>query len=290
MSQTGNASFDILVAVALDSSNEEEILLSLPNLVRGVERPGRLCLYHVLTPERFRWTPQQGESFLHQIERLKQEAEKKLDEYRSVLQARMPSHFTVDYWVESQEVASASEEIAQYLNRESFSLLVVAFKQRKRWERFFGTTALWDILDTAPLPILVLPAPLSIPPRRILWMTDMQAEEFPLLTPLVSLVRALKATLYCAKVNTPYAFYTHRAFQRHILAMCDYIIEHVDPDFVPEECLLYADKDFIEGALHAAQDFLMDVIALSAEEDRLDWKLLDKLLSQQVPALLLRQR
>ncbi|MDW8134048.1 MAG: hypothetical protein RMJ66_03180 [Bacteroidia bacterium] len=290
MSQTGGEYLRVLAAVSLDSSNEEEILLSLPHLVRGGQSGALLRLYHVLTPEHLRLSPMEGGSFLHELARAREAAEQKLSRYCALLRERLPQEISVDYWVESQEVASAGEEIALYLQKELFSLLVVAFKQRKRWERFFGTTALWDVLDSAPTPILLLPAPLSIPPKRVLWVSQMQVEEFPLLKSLIPIIRFLKATLYCAKINTPYSFYTHRSFQRHILAMCDYIIEQVAPDFVPEECILYADKDMAEGVLHATQDFLMDVVALSSEGDNVDWKLLDKLLAQQIPILLLRQQ
>ncbi|GIV25435.1 MAG: hypothetical protein KatS3mg026_1127 [Bacteroidia bacterium] len=289
MSQSGNDFFSILAAASLDSSNEEEIFLSLPLLVRGVEGPGRLRLYHALTPDRFRWAPGRSESFLQQIQSLKEQAEAQLSSYCKALQERLPAGWEVDYWIEDQEVASPAEEIANYLQRERFSLLVVAFKQRKRWEKFLGLTAVWDILEVAPIPVLILPAPFSLAPRRFLWVTDIQAEEFPLLHPLVRLIRKLKATLYCLKVNTPYSFLAHRTFQRHILEMCDYILEQVDPDFVPEECLLYADKELVEGIVHAAHDFLMDVVALSAEAERMDARIVDKLLAHQLPLLLLRQ-
>lgn len=289
MSPSGDAFFSILAATSLDSSNEEEILLSLPLLVRGVEGPGRLRLYYALAPDRFRWALGKSEGFLQQIQSLKEQAEAQLSSYCKALQERMPAGWVVDYRIEDQEVASPAEEIANYLQRERFSLLVVAFKQRKRWERFLGMTAVWDILEMAPIPVLILPAAFSLPPRRFLWATEMQAEEFPLLHPLVKLVRKLKATLYCLKVNTPYSFLSHRTFQRHILDMCDYIIENVDPDFVPEECLLYADKELVEGIVHAAHDFLMDVVALSAEVDRVDTRIVDKLLAHQLSLLLLRQ-
>lgn len=289
MFPTGENTLKVLAPLALDSSNEEDILLSLHHLFRGMNAPAHLRLYHAITAEKLRFSPTAGESFLHQFQTLREESEKQLRTYTSLLQERAPAHLQVDFWVESQDVASPAEEIAQYLLREAFSLLVVTFKQRRRWERFFGTTALWDILETAPIPMLVLSAPLTIPPKRILWAGALSAEEFPLLQPLIHMVKTFKATLYCAKISTPYAFTTHRSFQRHVLAMCDYIIEQVDPDFVPEECLLYADKDLGEGILHAAQDFLMDIVALSANET-LDWKVLDKLLSQQMPVLLLRHK
>lgn len=290
MSQTGESYFRILAPVSLDSANEEEILLSLHHLVRGAVLPAHVHFYHVLTPRELRFSYTAGQSFLHELAQLKEAAEMKLAGYVQLAKERSPDRITFSYSVESQEVASPGEEIAQLLRKEHFDLLTLVFKQRKRWERFFGSTALWDILESAPIPILILPAPLSIPPKRLLWVTQMQPEEFPYLTPLISFVKALKATLYCVKVNTPYAFYPHRTFQRYILAMCDHIIEHIDPDFVPEECLLYNDKDLAEGILHAAQDFLMDIVALSAEEPTLDWKVVDKVLEQQIPVLLLRQQ
>lgn len=290
MSQTGESYFKILAPVSLDSANEEEILLSLPHLVRGASLPAKVHFYHVLTPRELRLAYTGGQSFLRELAQLKEAAETKLAHYAKLAAERVPARVSFSYAVESQEVASPGEEIAQLLRKESFHLLTLVFKQRKRWERFFGSTALWDILESSPIPILILPAPLSIPPKRILWATQMQPEEFPYLTPLISLVKALKATLYCVKINTPYAFYPHRTFQRYILAMCDHIIEHIDPDFVPEECLLYNDKDVAEGIVHAAQDFLMDMVALSAEEPMLDWKVVDKVLEQQIPVLLLRQQ
>lgn len=290
MSQTGEKYFKVLAAVSLDSANEEEILLSLPQLVRGGALPSQVHFYHVLTPHELRLSYTAGQSFLNELEQLKRNAENKLAHYAEAAAKRVSAPVTFSYSVESQEVASPGEEIAQLLRKEPFDLLTLVFKQRKRWERFFGSTALWDILENASIPILILPAPLTIPPKRILWATQMQPEEFPYLAPLISLVRILKATLYCVKVNTPYAFYPHRTFQRYILEMCDYIIDRIDPDFVPEECILYNDRDLAEGILHAAQDFLMDIVALSADEPTLDWKVVDKVLEQHIPVLLLRQR
>ncbi|MCX7607510.1 MAG: universal stress protein, partial [Bacteroidia bacterium] len=184
------------MAASLDSSNEEEILYSLPSLLRGITLPGHFRLYHVITPEQLRLSPIRGESFLHQLERAREEAEKKLTTYCTLLKEKLPAGASIDYVIESQEVAAPGEEIAQYLRRENFSLLIAAFKQRKRWERFFGTTALWDIMENAPIPVLLLPAPLSIPPKRFLWVSNMQSEEFPLLKPLVHFVKTLNATLY----------------------------------------------------------------------------------------------
>lgn len=298
MSQTGESYFKILAAVSLDkasyeeadAANEEEILLSLPNLVQGAAKPAHIHFYHVVTPRELRLSPKAGQSFLHELAQLKEAAEARLAKYAEAAAKRSPAQVAFSYSVESQEVASPGEEIAQLLRRERFDLLTLVFKQRKRWERFFGSTALWDILESSPIPLLILPAPLSIPPKRILWATQMQPEEFRYLTPLISLIKALGATLYCVKVNTPYAFYSDRTFQRYILAMCDHIIEHIDPDFVPEECLLYSDKNLAEGILHAAQDLLMDIVVLSADESVPDWKVVDKVLEQKIPVLLLRQR
>lgn len=289
MSLTGNSSLRILAPVALDSTNEEDILLSLHYLLRGLDKEAHLKLYHALTPDKIRLAPTQGESFLHQIEVAQKQAEEKLRRYQGYLSEKLPASVVISYHIQAHEVAAPAEEILSYLRTESFSLMTLSFKQRRRWERFFGTTALWDLLEEAPIPILLLSAPLTIPPRRLLWLTSMQSESFPLLKTLVPFVHLIRGTLYCAKVNTPTSFITHRTFQRHVLDMCDYIIDHVDPDFIPEECLLYADKDIGEGAVHVAQDFLIDVVVLDTNEALSEWKLVDKLLSQQIPILLLRK-
>lgn len=289
MSLTGNGSLKILAPVALDSTNEEDILLSLHHLLRGLDKEAHLKLYHALTPDKIRLAPTQGESFLHQIEVAQKQAEEKLRQYQSYLSEKVPASAVISYHIQAREVAAPAEEILAYLHTESFSLMTLSFKQRRRWERFFGTTALWDLLEAVTIPILLLSAPLTIPPRRLLWITSMQSESFPLLKSLVPFVHLIRATLYCAKVNTPTSFITHRTFQRHVLDMCDYIIDHVDPDFIPEECLLYADKDIGEGAVHVAQDFLIDVVVLDTNEALSEWKVVDKLLSQQIPILLLRK-
>ncbi|MCS7297010.1 MAG: universal stress protein [Bacteroidia bacterium] len=288
MYPTGKDSFKILAPVALDSVNEEEILLSLHHLLKALQGERSLRLYHVISPDRIRLAPLRGESFLHQLEIATRQAQEKLQVYVSTLREKVPPEVNIEYHIESHEVAAPAEEIEAHLQSESFSLLVVVFKQRKRWERFFGTTALWDLVENTTIPLLLLPAPFSISPRRILWLSSMETENFSFLAPLVSFIRRLKGTLYCAKISTPSHFTTHRTFQRQVLEMCDYIIEHIDPDFVPEECILYADKDLSEGALHVAQDFLMDITALSAEEALNEWKAIDRLLSHQMPVLLLR--
>ncbi|MCS7154030.1 MAG: universal stress protein [Bacteroidia bacterium] len=288
MSQTGGDFFRILAPIALDSTNEEEILLSLPYLVRGLRIPPYLRLYHVLSPDRIRLAPLRGESFLHQIEQAAQQAEEKLRTYVARLREKIPPPAEVSFHVEKQEVVGPAEEILAYMASEPYSLLILSFKQRKKWERFFGTTALWDLIEQSPVPVLLLSTPLTIPPRRILWITSMHSEGFPLLNTLIPLVRQIQGTLYCAKINTPSTFVTHRTFQRQVLDMCDYIIDHVDPDFVPEECLLYADKEMSEGVLHVVQDFLMDVVALDVEEALSEWKVVDKLIAQQLPVLFLR--
>ncbi|MCS6894811.1 MAG: hypothetical protein NZZ60_01510 [Bacteroidia bacterium] len=287
MSQIGNDLFRILAPVALDSANEEEILLSIYHLLRGLKSSTYLKLYHALSPDKIRLAPMYGESFLHQIELAKAQAEEKLLSYVTTLGAKIPE-VEISYHIESLDVALSAEEILSYLQNEPFALLVLIFKQRKRWERFFGSTALWDIIEGSPISVLLLSAPLVIPPRRILWVTSMQTESFALLKPLIQLIHYLKGTLYCAKINTPSNFTTQRIFQRQVLEMCDYIIDHVDPDFVPEECLLYADKDVVEGTLHVVQDFLTDMVAIDAEEALEEWKIADRLLSQQVPVLFLK--
>lgn len=289
MSLTGNGSLKILAPVALDSTNEEDIILSLHHLLRGLNREAHLKLYHALTPDKLRLAPAQGDSFLHQIEVARQQAEEKLLQYQSYLSEKVPTSAVISYHIHANEVAAPAEEILAYLQTEEFSLMTVSFKQRRRWERFFGTTALWDLMEEATIPILLLSAPLTIPPRRLLWITSMQAESFPLLKSLVPFVHLIHGTLYCAKINTPSSFITHRTFQRHVLDMCDYIIDYVDPDFIPEECLLYADKDISEGAVHVTQDFLIDVVVLEASEALSEWKVVDKLLNQQVPILFLRK-
>ncbi|MEN3040153.1 MAG: universal stress protein [Bacteroidia bacterium] len=287
MSRTGSDLLRVLAPLALDSVNEEEILLSLHHLFRGIKEDSILRLYHALSPDKIRIAPLYGESFLHQIEAARMHAEEKLRSYVEALRNKLPK-VEVSYHVESLDVAISAEEILSYLQTEKFSLLVVVFKQRKRWERFFGSTALWDILEGSPISVLLLSAPLNIPPKRILWATSMQPESFALLKPLIQLIHHLKGTLYCAKVNTPGAFTTQRVFQRQVLEMCDYIIDHIDPDFVPEECLLYADKDVVEGLLHVVQDFLMDMVAIDANEALEEWKMVDKLLNHQIPVLFLK--
>lgn len=289
MSLTGNGSFRILAPVALDSTNEEEILLSLHHLLRGINSEIHLRLYHALSPDRVRLAPLQGESFLHQIALAREQAEARLQSYIKLLQEKAPPTTTITYHIESLEVVAHAEEILRHLQSEPFSLVTLSFKQRRRWERFFGTTALWDLIEQAPVPVLLLSAPLTIAPRRILWVTSMQADSYPLLKLLIPIVHRLRGTLYCVRVNTPTSFMTHRSFQRHVLDICDYIIDHVDPDFVPEECLLYADKDPAEGALHVVQDFLIDMVAMEAEETLSEWKTVDRLLNHQVPVLFLRR-
>lgn len=289
MSLTGNGSFRILAPVALDSPNEEEILASLYHLLRGIQGEVFLQLYHVLSPDRVRLAPLRGESFLHQIALAREQAESRLQTYLTLLREKVPASTTITYHIESLEVVAPAEEILRHLQSEKFSLMTLSFKQRRRWERFFGTTALWDLVEQASVPVLLLSAPLTIPPRRILWVTSMQSESYPLLKALIPIVHRIQGTLYCARINTPTNFITHRSFQRYVLDICDYIIDNVDPDFVPEECLLYADKDSGEGSLHVVQDFLIDMVALEAEEALSEWKTVDKLLSHEVPVLFLRR-
>lgn len=277
-----------LIPVALDHANEKEILLSLHHLVQGVSPVARLHFYHVISPEHLKLSPRAGESFLKQLEDTRSQAEAHLSEYVQALKQELPSSIQVDFWIESREVAAPAEQIIEYLQKHPFSLVVIAFNNQKRWEKLFGLTQIWDILEHASVPVLLLSAPLMIPPKRILWLTQMHEDEFPKLHHLVPLVRSLKATLYCAKINTPQQFYTHRTFQRSLLNMCDYIIEHVDPDFVPEECLLYADKDLAEGAVHATQDFLMDIVAISASTEGVENKLLERILAEKIPVLILK--
>ncbi|MCX8112564.1 MAG: universal stress protein [Bacteroidia bacterium] len=290
MSQIGNDSFRILAPIALDSTNEEEILLSLHYLLHGLHSVPELRLFHVISPDRVQLAPVRGESFLHQIELCTKQAEEKLQGYITVLRGKSPPSAHLTYHIESHEVAAPAEAILAHLSSYNYSLVVLSFKQRRKWERFFGTTALWDIIEQARVPILLLSVPLSISPRRILWVSSMEPDSFALLGSLVPFVRKLNGTFYCAKINTPHTFTTHRTFQRQVLDMCDYIIDHVDPDFIPEECLLYADKDISEGALHVVQDFLMDIAAMDAEEALSEWKMVDKLISHQVPLLFLRSR
>lgn len=289
MFRSGKNSFKVLAPTALDSSNEEEILLSLYHLLRGLGSGVHLRLYHALSLERIRLAPIAGESFLHQITLAQQAAEEKLRAYTEALRAELPPEIGVDFHVERHEMTAPAEEILRHLSEENFSLLVLTFKQRKRWEKFFGMTALWDLIEEATTPILLLPAPLTIPPRRILWVSSMSSDTFPKLAPLIWLIRQLRGTLYCAKINTPTSFTTQRTFQRQVLDLCDYIIDHIDPDFVPEECLLYNDRDTSEGTLHVAQDFLMDVVALDVEEAMEEWKSVERLLNEQLPVLLLRK-
>ncbi|MCS7163058.1 MAG: universal stress protein [Bacteroidia bacterium] len=286
MSQIGEKDFRVLVPLALESAGEEEVLASLGYLVRGIKGPVHFRLYHALRPESLRLSWSREGSFLQQIELLRAAAETKLQQYVALLRERLPASAQVDIWVESQEVADPADEIVAYLQREAFTLMVTTFKHRKKWERFFGTTTLWDLLEKAPVPLLLVPNPLTLPPRRILWATELKPEEYRILHTLIPLIRQWNATLYCVRVNTPYRFQTHRGFQRHVLDLCDYIIEHVDPEFVPEECLLYADKNLSEGILHAAQDFMMDIVALHGAE--VEAKIVDAFMEQGLPLLFLR--
>ncbi|MCS6789851.1 MAG: hypothetical protein NZ580_02560 [Bacteroidia bacterium] len=287
MSPSGEL-LSFLIPVALDHANEKEIILSLHHLVQGLPHMPRFHFYHVIAPEHIKLAPRSGESFLKQLEETRIRAEAQLSEYVQALRQELASGVQIDFWIESREVAAPAEQITEYLQQHPFSLVIVTFHNQRRWEKFFGLTAIWDILESSSVPVLLLAAPLLIPPKRILWLTHMHEDEFSKLHHLIPLVRSLKATLYCAKINTPQQFYTHRTFQRYLLNMCDYIIENVDPDFIPEECLLYADKDLVEGAIHAAQDFLMDIVALNASTEGVEEKFLDRILSEKIPVLILK--
>ncbi len=262
-SQSGPEKYKVLIPVSM-SREEEALVKGLYWIFRNWKRPVEITLFHALTIEEIRLRPAQESNFYESLSRQRELMEKQLSDYAHFLKEKLPAH-TVEIAIEHEQLMPPVEAVKNYLRRSPSDMVVLFYKGRQRWESWIGRTAFWDLFEELELAVLAMSQPFTFAPKRFLWLCEMDVEDYKYLPTVLDLIKAFDGSLYCAKLNTPSSFYGHREFQRRVLAFCDYILEHVDPDFVPQECLQYNDKDLVTGAQHVMEDFLMDVLMLAPE-------------------------
>ncbi len=275
MYQPGLEKFRILVPLNL-RPEEEPFLNGLPYIFKTLTQKAEVIFFHALSPNDLPNKLDTGETFQSYLQKQTQKAQSALEALATDFQKQLPTHH-FSFYTESKAIANPNEPITQFIQEKKVDLLVLHYKHHSRWEGWLKRTAFWDLFEEAPSHVLVITQPLSFPPKRFLWITEMNQSEYKYIPSILQFIRLYKGMLYCVKINTPSSFYTQREFQRRILALCDHIVEAVDPDFVPQECLAYADKDIGHGAQHVMEDFLMDVLIVTPE-DELDTHLISRLL------------
>jgi len=246
------------------SREEEPLVQGLYQIFRGWKHPVEITLFHALTIEEIQIQPGEGSNFYETINKNKSLAEDRLREYEQFLKEKLPAH-AIRVVIAYEQLISPVEAVQSYLRAYPSEMVVIFYKGRQRWEGWVGRTAFWDLFEELKTAVLVLLQPFTFTPKRFLWLCEMDEEDYKYLPEVLRLIKTFEGSLYCAKVNTPGSFYGHREFQRRVLAFCDYIVEHVDPDFVPQECLQYNDKDVLVGARHLMEDFLMDVLMVAPD-------------------------
>ncbi len=262
-SHSGPEKYKVLVPVST-SREDLPFVESLPHLFRGLTHPAEVHLFHALSLRELNLRPSVGGSFYEALTQRKAEIARTLSEYAGTLTQKLPTH-AVQTILLGEELTAPAEAVQTFLQEHPIDLLVAFYKGRQRWESWVGRTAFWDLYEEVKSGVLAVSHPPTFPPKRFLWLMEMDTEDYRYLPTVLHIIRLFGGTLYCAKVNTPSSFYTHREFQRRVLAFCDYIVDHIDPDFVPQECLQYDDKDLATGAQHVMEDFLMDVLLITPD-------------------------
>ncbi len=262
-SQSGLEKYKVLVPVSMNRE-EETLVHGLYQIFRNWKHPVEITLFHALTIEEIHLRPTKESNFYESLIQHRGLIEKQLDGYAQFLREKLPAH-TIEVVIEHEQLMPPVEAVRSFLRKHPSDLVVIFYKGRQRWESWIGRTAFWDLFEELKVAVLAISQPFTFAPKRFLWLCEMDVEDYRYIPTVLDLVRAFEGSLYCAKVNTPSSFYGHREFQRRVLAFCDYIVEHVDPDFVPQECLQYNDKDVVTGAQHVVEDFLMDVLMLAPE-------------------------
>ncbi len=259
----GPEKYKVLIPVSM-SREEEPLVQGLYQIFRGWRRPVEITLFHALTIEEIHIRPREGGNFYETINKNKVLVEDRLRVYERFLKEKLPAH-AVRVVIAHEQLLSPVEAVQSYLRAHPSEMVVVFYKGRQRWESWIGRTAFWDLFEELRTAVLVLSQPFTFAPKRFLWLCEMDEEDYKYSPVVLDLIKAFDGSLYCAKVNTPGSFYGHREFQRRMLAFCDYIVEHVDPDFMPQECVQYNDKDVLAGALHVMEDFLMDILMVAPD-------------------------
>jgi len=262
-SQRGPEKYKVLVPVSV-SREEESLVQGLYQVFRSWKRPVEITLFHALTIEEIHLTPAKELSFYESLNRQRELVEKRLGEYAHFLREKLPAH-AIEVVIEHEQLMPPAEAVRNYLRKCPSDMVVIFYKGRQRWESWIGRSAFWDLFEELEVAVMAISQPFTFAPKRFLWLCEMDEEDYKYLPKVLDLIKAFEGSLYCVKVNTPSSFYGHREFQRRMLAFCDYIVEHVDPDFVPQECLQYNDKDLVTGAQHAMEDFLMDILMIVPE-------------------------
>jgi len=262
-SPNGPEKYRVLAPVAM-GRGEEPLIQGLHQVFRSWKQPVEITLYHALTIEDIQINPSSETSFYEALTRNKSLVQDKLEGYARFLREKLPMH-TIQAVIQHEQLLPPVEAVRSYLKTNPAEMVIIFYKGRQRWESWIGRTAFWDLFEELETAVLALSQPFTFPPKRFLWLCEMDDEDYKYLPAVLNIIKVFGGSLYCAKVNTPGSFYSHREFQRRVLAFCDYIVEHVDPDFVPQECLQYNDKDVLAGAQHVMEDFLMDVLMLAPE-------------------------
>jgi len=259
--QNGPEKYRVLVPVSV-SRDEEALVQGLYQVFRNWKHPVEITLFHAVTIEGLHLRPAKGTNFYENLSQYTHLITKQLETYAQFLREKLPAH-TIQILVEHDQILPPVEAVKGYLRSNPSDMVVIFHKGRQRWESWIGRTVFWDLFEELETAVLAISQPFTFAPKRFLWLCEMDEEDYKHLPAVLSLIKVFEGSLYCAKVNTPASFYGHREFQRRVLAFCDHIVEHVDPDFVPQECLQYNDKDVVAGAQHVMEDFLMDVMIIA---------------------------
>ena len=262
-SQSGPEKYKVLVPVSM-SREEEPLVQGLYQVFRNWKRPVEITLFHALTIEEIHLRPTKEANFYESLVRHRELSEQRLGEYAQFLREKLPAH-GIEVVIEHEQLMPPVEGVRSYLRRDPSDMVVIFYKGRQRWESWIGRSAFWDLFEDLEVAVLAISQPFTFAPKRFLWLCEMDVDDYRYIPKVLDVIRAFEGSLYCTKVNTPSSFYGHREFQRRMLAFCDYIVEHVDPDFVPQECFPYNDKDVVTGAQHVMEDFLMDVLMVAPE-------------------------
>ncbi len=263
MYQSGLEGYKVLVPVS-GTRDEEPLIQGLYQIFRGWTQPVEITLFHALTIEEIHLNPVRQSGFFESLAQRKAMVESQLESHAQFLKEQMPQHL-VQVVIKHEQLMPPVEAVRSYLQSYPADMVVIFYKGRQRWESWIGRTAFWDLFEELETAVLAFSQPFTFSPKRFLWLCEMDVEDYKYLPTVLALIKAFGGGLYCVQVNTPSSFFRDREFQRRKLAFCDHIIEHVDPDFVPKECLQYNDKDVATGAQHVMEDFLMDVLMVAPE-------------------------
>lgn len=166
--------------------------------------------------------------------------------------------------IENETSSNIGAEIGNYASEHGYDLVVASSKHRSGFEEFMVGTELLRILRYSRAPVLCLTEGHLPTIRRIMFATDFSSDSTETFLRVMNVASVFDASIYLTGVNTQSDFYTSREVKAQSQRFIDLVADKNPEVFQRiEEVVNYNDRNVADGVTNAAEDYMIDLIAVA---------------------------